>query len=58
MIHDPGNALAAASPSDTRLRRLLGGMSVFTMVMTVPQVWDIWVVSKQRGFRSYRGVRI
>ena len=58
MIHDPGNALAAASPSDTRLRRLLGGMSVFTMVMTVPQVWDIWVVSKQRRFRSYRGVRI
>jgi hypothetical protein len=27
-----------ASRSDTRLRRLLGGMSVFTMVMTIPQV--------------------
>jgi hypothetical protein len=25
MIHDPANAVAAASPSDTKLRRLLGG---------------------------------
>lgn len=31
MIHDPANAVAAASPSDTKLRGLLGGMSVFTM---------------------------
>jgi hypothetical protein len=29
--------LAAASRSDTKLRGLLGGMSVFTMIMTVPQ---------------------
>jgi uncharacterized protein with PQ loop repeat len=40
MIHDPANAVAAASPSDTKLRGLLGAMSVFT---TVPQVWAIWV---------------
>ena len=35
MIHDPANA-AAASSSDRKLRGLLGGMSVFTMIMTVP----------------------
>jgi hypothetical protein len=38
MIHDPANALAAISRSDAKLRGLLGGMSVFTMIMTVPQV--------------------
>ena len=57
MIHDPANA-AAASPSDAKLRGLLGGMSVFTMIMTVPQVWAIWVGHEAGGFRSYRGVRI
>jgi hypothetical protein len=49
MIHDPGNTLAAASPSDTKLRSLLGGLSVFTMVMTVPQVWAIWVGQQASG---------
>jgi hypothetical protein len=29
MVHDPANVLAAQSPSDTKLRGLLGGMSVF-----------------------------
>ena len=37
MIHNPGNVVAAA-PSDSKLRGLSGGMSVFTMIMTVPQV--------------------
>jgi uncharacterized protein with PQ loop repeat len=50
MIHDPANvAAAAASPSDTKLRTLLGGMSIFTMVMTVPQVWAIWVGHQAAG---------
>jgi uncharacterized protein with PQ loop repeat len=49
MNQDPANALAAASPSDTKLRGLLGGMSVFTMVMTVPQVWAIWVGHQAAG---------
>ena len=57
MVHYPANA-AAASPSDTKLRGLLGGMSVFTMIMTVPQVWPYGWVIKQRGFRSSRGARI
>jgi uncharacterized protein with PQ loop repeat len=49
MIHNPTNAVAAASPSDTKLRSLLGVMSVFTMIMTVPQVWTIWVGHQAAG---------
>ena len=49
MIHDPANAAAAASPSDARLRGLLGGMSAFTMIMTVPQVWTIWTGHHSSG---------
>ena len=49
MIHDPANVMAAASPSDTKLRGLLGGMSVFTMIMTVPQVLAIWVGHQAAG---------
>ena len=49
MIHNPANALAAASHSDTKLRSLLGVMSVFTMIMTVPQVWTIWVGQQAAG---------
>jgi hypothetical protein len=55
MIHDPANAAAAAPPSDTRLRGLLGSMSVFMMIMTVPQVLAIYgLVIKQRWFRGGR----
>lgn len=49
MIHDSVNAVAAASPSDTKLRGLLRGMSVFTMIMTVPQVLAIWVGHQAAG---------
>ena len=49
MIHDPASAAAAASPSDTKLRGLLGGMSMFTMIMTVPQVLAIWVNHQAAG---------
>jgi uncharacterized protein with PQ loop repeat len=49
MVHDPANVMAAQSPSDTKLRGVLGGMSVFTMVMTVPQVLEIWVGHQAAG---------
>ena len=49
MIHDPANVAAAASSSETKLRGLLGMMSIFTMVMTVPQVWAIWVGHQAAG---------
>jgi hypothetical protein len=35
--------------SDTPLRRMLGGMSVFTMLMTIPQVLTIWFGHQAAG---------
>jgi uncharacterized protein with PQ loop repeat len=40
---------AAHSGSDAVLRRLLGGMSVFTMFMTIPQVLTIWAGHQAAG---------
>lgn len=51
MAPDPTPAAAAAagaSPEAMR-RRLLAGMSVFTLVMTVPQVWTIWIGEEAAG---------
>lgn len=39
----------AGPESETLLRRLLGGMSIFTLLMTVPQVWTIWVGHEAAG---------
>src|SRR5712692_11280395 len=51
MAPDPDPASAAANNArlDTRLRPLLGGMSIFTMVMTIPQVLAIWVGHQAAG---------
>lgn len=35
--------------SDATLNRLLAGMSLFTMAMTVPQVWNVWVSHETSG---------
>jgi len=35
--------------SDTVLRRVLGGMSIFTLLMTIPQVLTIWVRHQAAG---------
>jgi uncharacterized protein with PQ loop repeat len=48
MAPDPTPA-AAAVGSETLLRRLLGGMSIFTLLMTVPQVVTIWVGHQAAG---------
>jgi len=48
MAPDPTTP-AVVSPSETILSRLLGGMSVFTMLMTVPQVLTIWVGHQAAG---------
>jgi uncharacterized protein with PQ loop repeat len=48
----PADAAACAkSPGHppTALERLLRAMSVFTMLMTVPQVYTIWVGHDARG---------
>jgi uncharacterized protein with PQ loop repeat len=36
-------------PDDTLLRRVLGAMSVFTLLMTIPQVFTIWVGRQAAG---------
>ena len=49
MAPDPTTPAGVVSPSKTILSRLLGGMSVFTMLMTVPQVLTIWVGHQAAG---------
>ena len=49
MAPHPTPAPAADSRSDTMLRRLLGIMSIFTLLMTVPQVLTIWVGQQAAG---------
>lgn len=49
MAPDPTTAAGYASRSETMLRRVLGGMSVFTLLMTVPQVLTIWVGRQAAG---------
>ena len=39
----------SGSQSDIMLRRFLGGMSIFTLLMTVPQVWTIWINQQAAG---------
>ena len=39
----------AGSPRLTGLERILGAMSVFTMLMTIPQVTTIWIGHDARG---------
>jgi uncharacterized protein with PQ loop repeat len=45
----PAPAAVHPSTSDARLRRLLGAMSVFTMLMTIPQVLTIWISQQAAG---------
>ena len=49
MAPDPTTSASVVFQSQTLFRRLLGGMSIFTMLMTVPQVWTIWVGHQAAG---------
>ena len=49
MTLDPMSPAAHATHTDVLFRRLLGGMSVFTMLMTIPQVVTIWVGHQAAG---------
>jgi uncharacterized protein with PQ loop repeat len=49
MAPDPTTAAGHASRSDDFLSRVLGAMSIFTMLMTVPQVYTIWVNHQAAG---------
>ena len=37
------------APDRTPLRRALGAMSIFTLLMTIPQVYSIWVGRQAAG---------
>jgi len=49
MFPNPITPAVQVSHSDTLLRRLLGGMSFFTMLMTIPQVVTIWFGHQAAG---------
>lgn len=49
MAPDPTTAEGYGARPDTLLRRILGGMSIFTLAMTIPQVWTIWIGHKASG---------
>ena len=49
MAPDSTTPAGIDSASDTLLRRVLGMMSAFTMLMTVPQVYTIWVGHEAAG---------
>jgi uncharacterized protein with PQ loop repeat len=38
-----------APAGDAALRRALGIMSIFTILMTVPQIWTVWVEQQAAG---------
>src|SRR5262249_23447250 len=46
---EPASAAATSEHPQSALRRLLGGMSIFTLLMTVPQVLTIWVGHQAAG---------
>jgi len=49
MAPDPTPAVDSDTRSQTMLRRALGGMSIFTLLMTVPQVLTIWIGRQAAG---------
>jgi uncharacterized protein with PQ loop repeat len=49
MHPNPVPAAVHPSRSDAVLRRIMGGMSIFTMLMTIPQVVTIWVGQQAAG---------
>jgi uncharacterized protein with PQ loop repeat len=49
MAPDPTTHAGHLSRSETLFSRVLGAMSVFTLLMTAPQVWTIWVNHQVAG---------
>lgn len=48
MAHGPG-ASQPANASDSPVAKLLPFVSVATMVMTLPQIWTVWVDAQVAG---------
>ena len=48
MTHGPGGSQAPSTP-DSPVAKILPFVSVATMVMTLPQIWTIWVGGQAAG---------
>ena len=48
MAHGPGASQAADTP-DSPVAKILPFVSVATMVMTLPQIWTVWVEAQVEG---------
>jgi len=51
MPPNPGTS-ADALPAAGILKRLLGGLSIFTMIMTIPQALTIWISHQAAGIST------
>jgi uncharacterized protein with PQ loop repeat len=49
MPPNPGIPIGANSVPERMMRRVLGGASIFTLVMTIPQVLTIWIGRQASG---------
>lgn len=49
MFPDQTTPIVRTSLQEKMMRRLLGSLSIFTMVMTIPQVLTIWVGHQAAG---------
>jgi uncharacterized protein with PQ loop repeat len=49
MAPDPTNPEPVTPQTRTALSRVLGAMSIFTMLMTIPQVLTIWIGHQAAG---------
>ena len=49
MPPNPGIPLGPNSVPESMMRRVLGGASIFTLVMTIPQVLTIWIGRQATG---------
>jgi len=45
----PGTPLGHNFRRDRMMRRILGGASIFTLIMTIPQVLTIWIGHRAGG---------
>jgi uncharacterized protein with PQ loop repeat len=48
MAHGPGGSQSADAP-DSPVAKILPFMSIATMVMTLPQIWTVWVDRQVAG---------
>ncbi len=49
MPPNPGVSVSTSSLQDKLMRRVLGSLSFFTMLMTIPQVLTVWVGHQTAG---------